>query len=58
MKILNVGEIQEGTHPESSIEECPMCGGTGGWQGVNGWVTCQPCHGKGRTEEAGEPPVQ
>ncbi|MBD8566165.1 hypothetical protein IFU01_18055 [Oxalobacteraceae sp. CFBP 8763] len=27
-------------------QECPMCGGTGGWPGLNGFVECKPC---GRT---------
>jgi DnaJ-class molecular chaperone len=30
--------------------ECPMCGGTGGWPGVSGWVVCRPCNGTGVTE--------
>jgi DnaJ-class molecular chaperone len=29
------------------IEECPMCGGTGGWPGIDGWVVCKPCNGTG-----------
>lgn len=27
--------------------ECPMCGGTGGWPGIGGWVVCRPCNGTG-----------
>ena len=27
--------------------ECAMCGGTGGWPGVSGFVTCMPCSGMG-----------
>lgn len=27
--------------------ECEMCGGTGGWPGINGLVLCVPCNGTG-----------
>lgn len=33
----------------SNAAECAMCGGTGGWPGVNGWVVCKPCDGTGQT---------
>lgn len=33
----------------SDATECPMCGGTGGWPGIDGWVTCKPCNGTGST---------
>lgn len=33
---------------KSSVE-CPMCGGTGGWPGFQGHVTCRPCNGTGRS---------
>lgn len=33
------------TEPEN---ECPMCGGEGGWPGVAGWVMCKPCKGTGK----------
>jgi hypothetical protein len=25
--------------------DCEMCGGTGGWPGIGGWVECLPCQG-------------
>lgn len=28
--------------------ECPMCGGTGGWPGLGEWVLCKPCNGSGK----------
>ena len=27
--------------------ECAMCGGTGGWPGIDRFVTCRPCNGTG-----------
>ena len=30
------------------MAECVMCGGSGGWPGVAGWVTCKPCNGAGQ----------
>lgn len=30
------------------MAECPMCGGSGGWPGAGGWVTCKPCNGSGQ----------
>lgn len=29
-------------------DECPMCGGEGGWPGLTEWVTCKPCKGTGK----------
>lgn len=29
--------------------ECPLCGGTGGWPGVAGFVACKPCDSTGST---------
>lgn len=29
--------------------ECPLCGGTGGWPGFTGFVSCKPCDGTGST---------
>lgn len=40
---------QGNQQPDSVAVECPMCGGTGGWPGVNGWVVCRPCKGTGTT---------
>jgi len=28
-------------------EECPICGGTGQWPGLQGFVACKPCGGAG-----------
>lgn len=28
--------------------ECPMCGGEGGWPGIEGYVQCKTCGGSGR----------
>lgn len=36
------------TNIDSGSFECPMCGGTGGWPGPQGHVTCHPCSGTGR----------
>ncbi|PJC99804.1 hypothetical protein GQ37_005725 [Janthinobacterium sp. BJB1] len=27
--------------------ECPVCGGTGGWPGLQKFVVCKPCGGLG-----------
>ena len=29
-------------------EECPLCGGSGGWPGPQGRVVCKPCRGTGK----------
>lgn len=36
--------------PGTDGQEYPMCGGTGGWPGVTGWVVCKPCNGTGATK--------
>jgi hypothetical protein len=42
--------------PKPNTTECPMCGGSGGWPGIEGWVACKPCNGSGRILP--HPPLQ
>lgn len=31
-------------------KECPMCGGTGAWPGLSGFIVCKPCSGTGEID--------
>lgn len=33
---------------EAPDDECPVCGGEGGWPGLTERVTCKPCKGTGK----------
>jgi len=36
--------------------ECAMCGGTGGWPGIQGFALCKPCDGSGSMVPTGTAP--